>query len=66
VPFGGYVFVNCDLNLWLLREPVGEWIGVSSETEVSPNGSGLTTTALHDETGRFGAAGQVLYVDAAG
>lgn len=66
VPFGGYVFVNCDLNLWLLREPVGEWIGVSSATEVSANGSGLTTTTLHDDGGRFGAAGQVLYVDAVG
>ena len=28
VPFGEFVFVNCDLNLWLLREPVGEWIGI--------------------------------------
>lgn len=66
VPFGEFLFVNCDLNLWLLREPVGEWIGVSSATEVSANGSGLTTTTLHDCDGRFGAAGQVLYVDSVG
>ena len=66
VPFGRFLFVNCDLNLWLLREPVGEWIGVNSATEVSENGSGLTTTALHDSTGRFGVAGQVLYVDSVG
>jgi acyl-coenzyme A thioesterase PaaI-like protein len=66
VPFGDYVFVNCDLNVWLLREPRGEWIGVRSLTEVSPNGSGLTRTSLHDRQGRFGTAGQSLYVDVAG
>ncbi len=66
VPFGEYVFVNCDLNVWLLREPVGEWIGLSSLTEVSANGSGVTRSALHDREGRFGTAGQSLFVDAAG
>ncbi len=66
VPFGEYVFVNCDLNVWLLREPVGEWIGLRSLTEVSVNGSGVTRTALHDTRGRFGTAGQSLYVDVAG
>ena len=66
VPFGEYVFVNCDLNVWLLREPEGEWIGLRSLTEVSANGSGLTRTALHDRRGRFGTAGQALYVDVAG
>lgn len=66
VPFGDYVFVNCDLNVWLLREPQGEWIGLRSLTEVSANGSGVTRTALHDSDGRFGTAGQSLYVDVAG
>ncbi len=66
VPFGEYVFVNCDLNLRLLREPEGEWIGIRSGTEVSPNGSGLTTTTVYDERGRCGEAGQVLYVDGSG
>lgn len=66
VPFGEYVFVNCDLNVWLLREPRGEWIGVRSLTEVSTNGSGVTRTELHDLDGRFGTAGQSLYVDTSG
>jgi hypothetical protein len=66
VPFGDFVFANCDLNVWLLREPVGEWIGIRSSTEVSAGGSGLTTTEIHDDHGRCGAAGQVLYVDVAG
>jgi hypothetical protein len=52
VPFGDFVFANCDLNVWLLREPVGEWIGIRSSTEVStgvqdsrPPRSTMTTAA---------------------
>jgi hypothetical protein len=66
IPFEEFVFVNCDLNVWLLREPVGEWIGVSATTEVSSNGSGVTRTGLYDSEGRFGTAGQSLYVDRTG
>ncbi|MEX0620056.1 MAG: thioesterase family protein [Solirubrobacterales bacterium] len=63
ISFTEFVFVNCDLNVWLLREPVGEWIGVSAVTEVSTNGSGVTRSGLYDSNGRFGTAGQSLYVD---
>lgn len=63
VPFGEYLFVNCDLNLTLFRDPVGEWIGLVSRTDVDPSGSGMTVTALHDSSGRFGSASQGLYVD---
>ena len=66
MPFGEYVFVNCDLNVRLLREPVGEWIGLRSLTKVSVNGSGVTRTALYDRDGRLGTAGQSLYVDVVG
>lgn len=65
IPWGDFLFINCDLNVSLLREPVGEWIGLESRTEVDPNGSGLTTTRLYDENGRFGIAGQTLFVDRA-
>ncbi|MGK2956298.1 MAG: thioesterase family protein [Solirubrobacterales bacterium] len=63
VPFGEYLFVNCDLNVSLLREPVGEWIGLVSRTDVDRIGSGMTVTELHDANGRFGSASQSLYVD---
>ncbi len=65
VGWGEYLFINCDLNVSLLREPSGEWIGLESRTEVDPNGSGLTTTRLHDLNGQFGIASQTLFVDAA-
>jgi acyl-coenzyme A thioesterase PaaI-like protein len=65
VAFGEYLFVNCDLNVSLLREPVGEWIGIVSRTDVDRVGSGITVTELHDTAGRFGSASQSLYVDRA-
>jgi len=65
VPWGDFLFINCDLNVSLLREPAGEWIGLRSRTEVDRNGSGLTTTRLYDGTGRFGTASQILFVDRA-
>lgn len=63
VGWGEYLFINCDLNVALLRDPVGPWIGLESRTELDRNGSGLTTTRLHDERGNFGTASQILYVD---
>lgn len=63
VGWGEYLFINCDLNVALLRDPVGHWIGLESRTELDRNGSGLTTTRLHDEIGHFGTASQILYVD---
>jgi len=65
VPFGEYLFINCDLNVSLLREPEGEWIGLDARTEIDPNGSGLTSTRLFDAAGQFGVASQILYVDRA-
>lgn len=65
VPFGEYVFINCDLSVSLLREPTGEWIGLDSRTELDRNGTGLTSTKLYDEAGQFGVASQILYVDRA-
>lgn len=65
VPFGEYLFANCDLNFSLLREPAGEWIGLRSRTEVDPAGAGLTVTQIFDSAGRVGVATQTLYVDLA-
>jgi len=63
VPWGEYLFVNCDLSVCLLREPVGEWIGLQSRTEVHPVGTGLTSTRLFDSSGSFGRATQILFVE---
>lgn len=65
VAFGEFLFVNCDLYVNLFRDPVGEWIGLVSRTDVDRVGSGLTETELHDTNGRFGSASQSLYIDRA-
>ncbi len=63
VPFGEYLFVNCDLNVSLFRDPAGEWIGISARTDLDPGGAGVTVTDLFDAEGRVGTATQTLYLD---
>lgn len=63
VPFGKYLFVNCDLNVSLFRDPVGEWIGIRARTAFDPGGAGVTSTELFDSEGRIGSAGQTLFLD---
>lgn len=63
LPIGDWLFVNCDLQVALHRDPAGEWIGLRSRTEVDRAGTGLTTSELHDAAGRFGTATQTLFVE---
>ncbi len=55
-----FLFINTDLSVHLLREPVGEWVCLDAVTHV--DGLGLTDTALFDERGRIGRAAQTLLV----
>lgn len=52
--------INCTLHVALVRDPVGDRIGLESMTSVVPGGSGLTSTTLHDESGPVGTATQTL------
>lgn len=57
---GGYAFPNVDLQLHLHREPTGEWLGLQNSVTFGFDGIGLTSTVLHDTTGPFGRAEQIL------
>jgi len=57
-----YLFINTDLSVHLLREPVGEFVCLDAVTHV--NGLGLADTALWDERGRLGRSAQTLLVRA--
>ncbi len=59
-----YSFVNSDLTINLLRQPVGEWICVDARTLLAPNGCGLAESQLFDEGGLIGRATQSLVVRA--
>jgi hypothetical protein len=61
-----YLFVNSDLTINLLRQPVGEWICVDARTLLAPNGCGLAESQLFDELGLIGRATQSLAVRARG
>ena len=58
--WSGFIFINPDLTVHLLRPPVGEWVCLDSVTHV--DGLGMTDTALWDERGRIGRAAQTLLV----
>jgi acyl-coenzyme A thioesterase PaaI-like protein len=59
-----HLFINPDLTVHLERDPVGEWVALDATTTISPDGSGLAVSALHDERGHIGVALQSLFVDA--
>jgi hypothetical protein len=58
--WSGFIFINTDLTVHLLRPPAGEWVCLDAVTHV--DGIGLTDTALWDERGRIGRAVQTLLV----
>jgi hypothetical protein len=55
-----YAFPNVDLQLHLYREPAGQWLGLQNAVTFGSDGIGLTSTVLHDTTGPFGRAEQIL------
>jgi hypothetical protein len=61
--FGSYLFINPDLTVYLLRDPVGEWVCLDARTRFGPPGTGLAESALWDERGRMGRALQSLFVE---
>jgi acyl-Coa thioesterase superfamily protein/acyl-CoA thioesterase superfamily protein len=58
-----HVFINPDLTIHLIRQPRGEWVAMSSRTEIGP-GYGLAQSTLYDRGGEIGRSLQSLYVDA--
>lgn len=57
-----YLFANADLSIHLHRPPVGEWVGLMSETQADAGGAGNTLSRLYDVHGPIGVAVQSLVV----
>jgi acyl-coenzyme A thioesterase PaaI-like protein len=57
-----YMFINPDLTLYIERPPIGEWIGLESQTTIAPDGIGAAESVLYDTRGRVGRATQALLV----
>jgi hypothetical protein len=56
--FKEWTFINGDLTLSLVREPVGDWILLDAETWAGPDSIGLAAARLADRDGYFGRAVQ--------
>lgn len=67
LPFEHFTYINPDLTVHLLRSPVGEWIGMRSEssygTATASSGAGFAESALFDHDGRLGRSVQSLILD---
>jgi acyl-CoA thioesterase len=55
-------FPNIDLTAHLLREPLGEWLGVDASVTFGRDGVGMTSARLHDDEGPLGTLVQCLTV----
>lgn len=62
VGFSTHVFVNTDLTVALLRDPVGPWVLLEAETRIDPAGIGRASATLYDTQGPIGTAQQTLFV----
>jgi hypothetical protein len=58
-----YTFVNADLTIALLRQPVGEWFALDARTLAADEGLGLADTRYWDERGVLGRGVQALLVE---
>ncbi len=66
IPFDRFTFINPDLTIHLLRQPVGEWVGLRSESyygTMQSTGAGFAESALYDAEGRLGRSVQSLLID---
>lgn len=67
LPFDRFTFINPDLTVHLLRPPVGEWIGMRTEshygTSFMSSGAGFAESALYDNDGRLGRSVQSLIIN---
>lgn len=67
LPFDRFTYINPDLTVHLLRPPVGEWIGMRSDsvygTATASSGAGFAESALFDADGRLGRSVQSLILD---
>lgn len=60
--FTRWLFLNTDLTVHLHRRPAGEWIAVDAETAIGPEGAGVCSGVLYDESGAVGRSSQILTV----
>ena len=56
------LFINTELTVHFVREPVGEWVCLEAETRIAAGGAGLASSVLSDRTGPVARGAQALLV----
>ena len=57
-----FMFINTELTVHFLREPVGEWVLLDARTQLAEGGAGLATSVLSDRSGPVARGAQALFV----
>ena len=57
-----WAFLNTELTVHVLREPVGEWICLDATTTLGPGSVGVATSTAYDEQGPVARSAQALLV----
>ena len=57
-----WAFMNTELTVTVLRQPVGEWICLDAETTLGPGAVGVAISRAYDERGLVGRSSQTLLV----
>ena len=55
-----YLFINTELTVHFVREPVGEWVCLDAETRIAQ--AGLASSVLSDRTGPVARGAQALLI----
>ena len=55
-------FLNTELSVHVLREPVGEWLCLDATTTLSSGSVGMAVAGVYDERGLFARSAQALLV----
>jgi hypothetical protein len=57
-----WAFLNTELTVHVLREPVGEWVCLSAETTLGPGAVGIAEATAYDALGPVARSAQALLV----
>lgn len=57
-----WLFINTDLTVVVLREPVGEWVCIEAETTLTSTSVGIASSTVYDEQGIVARSSQTLLV----
>jgi hypothetical protein len=56
------LFINTELTVHFVREPVGEWVCLEAQTQIAQGGAGLASSVLSDRTGPVARGAQALLI----